>query len=225
MSETIAEMVARHGAGGRVVDTIEATYARIEAYADPALFIALRPKSEALAAAAKLDAEGAQGRPLFGVPFAVKDNIDVAGLPTTAACPAFAYEPGEIELRRRAAGGGGRDCHRQDQSRSVRDRARRRALALWRSAQRAARGPHSRRVEFRLGGRGRGGSCAVFAGNRHGRLGARARGAQRHRGLKADARRALVERPRSRLPDARYDLRFRARRRRRFRGFRCRGGL
>lgn len=31
--------------------------------------------------------------PLYGIPFAVKDNIDVAGMPTTAACPAFAYTP------------------------------------------------------------------------------------------------------------------------------------
>ncbi len=33
--------------------------------------------------------------PLYGIPFAVKDNIDVAGMPTTAACPAFAYTPKE----------------------------------------------------------------------------------------------------------------------------------
>lgn len=31
--------------------------------------------------------------PLFGIPFAIKDNIDVEGLPTTAACPGFAYQP------------------------------------------------------------------------------------------------------------------------------------
>jgi allophanate hydrolase len=91
--ETIAEIVARHASGGRVADTIEAAYARIEAHADPAAFISLRPKAEALAAAAALDAAGPAGKPLFGVPFAVKDNIDFVGLPTTAACPAFAYPP------------------------------------------------------------------------------------------------------------------------------------
>src|SRR5687768_10787248 len=49
---------------------------------------------ENLLARAKLLAER-RGRgerlPLYGAPFAVKDNIDVAGVPTTAACPAFSY--------------------------------------------------------------------------------------------------------------------------------------
>src|SRR5690348_7763524 len=31
--------------------------------------------------------------PLYGIPFVIKDNIDLAGTPTTAACPAFAYTP------------------------------------------------------------------------------------------------------------------------------------
>ena len=40
-----------------------------------------------------MQASGSAGKPLYEVPFVVKDNIDVAGLPTTAACPAFAYRP------------------------------------------------------------------------------------------------------------------------------------
>lgn len=43
--------------------------------------------------AARLTGEGPRGRALWGVPFAVKGNIDVAGLPTTAACPGFADGP------------------------------------------------------------------------------------------------------------------------------------
>ncbi len=93
MGNTLAATVAAHRAGKSPVETVEATYARIAAHDDPALFITLRPKSEALADAERLAAAGASGKPLFGVPFAVKDNIDVAGLPTTAACPAFAYTP------------------------------------------------------------------------------------------------------------------------------------
>jgi allophanate hydrolase len=64
---------------------------RIEAWADPALFLHRVPAEEVLAGARRLAAEGPMGRPLYGIPFVVKDNIDAAGLPTTAACPDFAY--------------------------------------------------------------------------------------------------------------------------------------
>jgi len=40
-----------------------------------------------------LDGKDPASLPLYGIPFAIKDNIDVVGLPTTAACPAFAYQP------------------------------------------------------------------------------------------------------------------------------------
>ena len=51
-----------------------------------------RIQDKALAArAAELERADAATLPLYGVPFAVKDNIDVAGLPTTAACPEFSY--------------------------------------------------------------------------------------------------------------------------------------
>ena len=93
MFETIASLVARHHGYEDVAATIEAVYVRIEKHADSALFITLRPKDAALASAKAMAGAGREGQPLYGVPFVVKDNIDVAGLPTTAACPAFAYQP------------------------------------------------------------------------------------------------------------------------------------
>ncbi len=72
---------------------IRAALAADQAHADPALWITRLPDDAVLARAAALEAEGPRGRPLWGVPFAVKDNIDVAGVPTTAACPAYAYTP------------------------------------------------------------------------------------------------------------------------------------
>jgi allophanate hydrolase len=61
--------------------------------ADPALWITRLPNDAVLTRARELQAEGARGRRFWGVPFAVKDNIDVAGMPTTAACPAYAHIP------------------------------------------------------------------------------------------------------------------------------------
>ena len=71
--------------------------ARIRARGEDAVWISRVAEDALLAAAAALErraaTEGLAAMPLYGLPFAIKDNIDVAGLPTTAACPGFAYPP------------------------------------------------------------------------------------------------------------------------------------
>lgn len=96
--------------GASPLDLIEALIARLDASTDPAVFITRATREQLRAAASDLLARApeANSLPLWGIPFAVKDNIDVAGFPTTAACPAFAYEPAEdavVVARLRAAGG------------------------------------------------------------------------------------------------------------------------
>ena len=96
MGETIAAIVEAHRSGASSPEaTVARTYTRIRAHGDPAIIITLRDEADARAEAADLAAKGDTDLPLYGVPVAVKDNIDVAGLPTTAACPAFAYDPGK----------------------------------------------------------------------------------------------------------------------------------
>ena len=108
MAETVLSIVAAHRAGTATPEeTVARCYARIRARGDKAIFIILREEAEALAEARALQAAGKAGLPLYGIPVAVKDNIDVAGLPTTAACPAFSYMPAHdatAVARLRAAG-------------------------------------------------------------------------------------------------------------------------
>src|SRR6266571_5130678 len=87
--------------------TVARSFQRIRDHDDPAIFISLRDEKQALAEADALTAKDAARLPLYGIPVAVKDNIDVAGFPTTAACPAFAYSPARDATsvaRLRAAG-------------------------------------------------------------------------------------------------------------------------
>ncbi|GAA2781249.1 allophanate hydrolase [Kitasatospora paracochleata] len=77
------------------VHRVRAAYARIAQVDRPEVWIDLRPQAEAEADAATVDARLAAGArlPLAGTVFAVKGNIDVARLPTTAGCPSYAYHP------------------------------------------------------------------------------------------------------------------------------------
>ncbi|MBV9859370.1 MAG: allophanate hydrolase [Alphaproteobacteria bacterium] len=77
----------------RPVAAAEAALAADRMQGDRAIWIFRVADDEVLARARELEREGPCGRPLWGVPFAVKDNIDIAGLPTTAACPGFSHRP------------------------------------------------------------------------------------------------------------------------------------
>ncbi len=69
---------------------------RIDAYDDPAVWISRAGEHEILQRARELGEGGAamESLPLYGVPFAVKDNIDVVRMETTAACPGFRLHAG-----------------------------------------------------------------------------------------------------------------------------------
>jgi len=98
MSMTISSLLAEYRIGKCTPRDVVAALPRDdEAYA--CAWIS-RVAPEALAERARRleemlreDARAIERLPLYGVPFAVKDNIDVAGMPTTAACPAFSYVP------------------------------------------------------------------------------------------------------------------------------------
>ena len=103
----IAALNADYRGGRSPGDVIDEVFARIAACPDPAAWISLRDRADVAREALALE-RGDQGRlPLWGIPFAVKDNIDVAGLDTTAACRAFsrrAIADAGAVARLRAAG-------------------------------------------------------------------------------------------------------------------------
>ena len=94
---------------GKATLRVQAALAAVEAVDRPEIWITLRSGDDLLAEAASIDTAVAGGEylPLAGLLLAVKNNVDVAGIPTTAACPGFGYTPdedAEAVARLRAAG-------------------------------------------------------------------------------------------------------------------------
>lgn len=92
---TRSDLHAAYAAGVTPEAVMGEVLRRIEAVDDPAIFLHLRSTDDLLAEARALGPFDPGTRPLWGLPFAIKDNIDLADSPTTAACPAFAYDADE----------------------------------------------------------------------------------------------------------------------------------
>ena len=66
---------------------------RCAKFADHNIWITLLDRDRLHQYAHEVESRGMESQPLYGIPFAIKDNIDLAQIPTTAACPDFAYTP------------------------------------------------------------------------------------------------------------------------------------
>ena len=90
---SVAEILASHASGtGSPAKTAARVADAIAARGDDGTWLSTVPREQLLAAAEKIEKRpGARTLPLYGVPFGVKDSIDVEGVATTLACPDYAY--------------------------------------------------------------------------------------------------------------------------------------
>lgn len=103
---TLPALREAYANGVRPVDVIDEIFLRLAAINDPNIFIHLCTQDSLREDALALG-DYDPNMPLWGIPFAVKDNIDVGGIETTAACPAYAYTPKDdafVVSQLRAAG-------------------------------------------------------------------------------------------------------------------------
>ena len=206
----------QYASGQKPSEIVSAIYDRIEAEPLQPVWISVVPRKAALERARTLERRpAARALPLYGVPFAIKDNFDVEGMATTAGCPGFSYSPVDDGHNGGQAPGCRRDPHRQNQHGPVRHRIGGRALPLRGLFEHLRRALHFRRLKLGFGGSRCPGSGGVFARHRYSGVRARSGSLQQSDRPEADARRAEHQWHRSRLPHARlcFDLRALLRRR------------
>ena len=92
---TIDSIHDAYTAGVSVHDVIKESLNRIKKTGDEGIYLHLATQQKLDDAISEIGEFDLKSKPLWGIPFAVKDNIDVAGMPTTAACPDYAYYPKE----------------------------------------------------------------------------------------------------------------------------------
>src|SRR4051812_9528101 len=90
---SVAETLASHASGtGSPTKTAARVADAIAARGDDGTWLSTVPRDQLLAAAEEIEKRpSARTLPLYGVPFGVKDSIDVQGVPTTLSCPDYAY--------------------------------------------------------------------------------------------------------------------------------------
>jgi allophanate hydrolase len=92
----IRDLIVNYRAGRfSVVERLERVLDNISRAPERHIWIRLLPRERVLEMARALASKAPESLPLYGVPFAIKDNIDLGGVPTTAGCPDYAYMPGE----------------------------------------------------------------------------------------------------------------------------------
>lgn len=96
MNLTIAHLQSEYRSGSLTpTQLVKDIHALTHQDDDHFIWIRRLSLDEMMVYAKKLEDQSPDSLPLYGIPFAIKDNIDLAGIPTTAACPEFAYMPAE----------------------------------------------------------------------------------------------------------------------------------
>ncbi|MDF1824894.1 MAG: allophanate hydrolase [Verrucomicrobiales bacterium] len=90
---SIPALHAKYASGELTPATLVGDLKAAISASDPLIWISLTSDLRMDEILQALEGESPQTKPLFGIPFAIKDNIDLAGNPTTAACPDYSFDP------------------------------------------------------------------------------------------------------------------------------------